>query len=183
MLSETHILDFLAVYIRPRRIRIVAGILFGAILFCLVCFGGVKWLHKKPAKAAFLQTREKESLSATSSRLQNSNLAEQSILHTGSGMDLVKGRNNEAFRASLKLLRIIRFGRSLELVGSVEAGSRLTLNDDPVEITGDGSFKHFTRPFPRAIKKINLVLKATNLAGETAELIEPYNFGDRNRDY
>lgn len=183
MFSDTHILDFFSIFVRPGRIRVVAGILFGVVLFCLVCFGGAKWLHKAPAKTAFLQTRGKENLGPNSGRLQNSNLAEQSAFHAGSGVDLLKGRNSEVLRSSMKLLRIIRFGRSLELVGSVEAGSRLTLNDDPVEVSGDGSFKHFTKPFPRAIKKINLVLKATNLAGETAKLIAPYNFGDRNRDY
>jgi hypothetical protein len=181
--SDTHVLDFLSIFIRPGRIRVVARILFGVVLFCLVCLGGAKWLHRTPAKTAFLQTREKESVGANSGRLLNSNLAEQSALRAESGMDLLNGRNSELLRSSMKLRRIIRFGRSLELIGSVEAGSRLTLNDDPVEVNGDGSFKHFTTPFPRTIKKIKLVLKATNLAGETAELIEPYNFGDRNRDY
>ncbi len=47
----------------------------------------------------------------------------------------------------IRLDRIVPFGRSLELVGNVEAGSRLSVNNESVDVTGDGSFKHFTNPF------------------------------------
>ncbi len=78
------------------------------------------------------------------------------------------GKGNKSdLRPYMKLDRIIPFGRSLELIGEVEAGSRLTVNDESVEINGDGSFKHFTRPFPASAQKVSLVMKVTDLAGRS----------------
>jgi hypothetical protein len=78
---------------------------------------------------------------------------------------------------TIELQRIIPFGKTLELVGQVEAGSRLVVNGEPIDIKGDGSFKHFTNPFPESSGKIRLVLKATNLAGRSRILATSYDFG------
>ena len=50
-------------------------------------------------------------------------------------------------RPSLRLERIVPFGQSLQLVGYVEPGSRLSVNGERLR-SGDGSFTHFTNPFP-----------------------------------
>jgi hypothetical protein len=76
----------------------------------------------------------------------------------------------------IKLERIIPFGRTLELVGRVEAGSRLVVNDEIVEVAGDGLFKHFTNPFPPSIPKVVIVMKATDLAGRTRYLTATHDF-------
>jgi hypothetical protein len=78
---------------------------------------------------------------------------------------------------AIELQRIIPFGKTLELVGKVEAGSRLVVNGEPVDVSGDGSFKHFTNPFLVSAGKIRLVLKATNLAGRSRILATSYDFG------
>jgi hypothetical protein len=82
----------------------------------------------------------------------------------------------EAPPPSLELHRIVPFGRSLELIGKVDAGSRLTVNDKIVDVYGDGSFKHFMDPFPASTKKAELVLKVTNLAGRSRILKATYDF-------
>jgi hypothetical protein len=184
MSNDSHILGFFSTFARTCQPRVVLRALLGAALLCSMGYFGVKWLHKTPGKAATQQTREKEVFrSDNPGRFHDSNPAEQSALRAGSERDLLNREDGKILRPSFKLLSIVRFGRSLELVGEVEAGSRLTLNGVPVEVSGDGSFNHFTKPFPRATKKINLVLKATNLAGESAELIAPYDFRGRNRDH
>lgn len=82
-------------------------------------------------------------------------------------------------RPSLNLRRIIPFGKSLELIGQVEPGSSLTVNNETVEVGGDGSFKHFTNPFPKSADKVYLVLKATNLAGRDSILTATHDFGSQ----
>jgi hypothetical protein len=76
----------------------------------------------------------------------------------------------------LELRKIIPFGRSLELIGRVDAGSRLAVNNEFVEISGDGSFKHFTKLFPPSSDRVSLVLKATDLAGRTRTLTAYHDF-------
>jgi hypothetical protein len=76
----------------------------------------------------------------------------------------------------LQLQRIVAFGRYLELVGRVEAGTNLTVNDESVEVAGDGTFRHFTTPFPASVHKALLVLKGTDLAGRTRILTATYVF-------
>lgn len=83
---------------------------------------------------------------------------------------------------SLRLERIVPFGRSLELVGHVEPGSRLTVNDEKVVVEGDGAFKHFTNPFPGTAETVEIVLKATNLAGRTSTLTAKHHFRNRAGD-
>ena len=77
---------------------------------------------------------------------------------------------------TIVLERIIPFGRSLEIVGQVEPGTKLVVNGETVDVTGNGSFKHFTNPFPTSAGRIRLVLKATNLAGGSRILSTSYDF-------
>jgi hypothetical protein len=79
-------------------------------------------------------------------------------------------------RPFLELNRIIPFGMSLELIGRVEPGSRLTVNEETVAVAADGSYKHFTNPFPASSRKVRLVVKATDLAGRTSVLTAVHNF-------
>ncbi|MBN1570445.1 MAG: hypothetical protein JXA73_21560 [Acidobacteria bacterium] len=80
----------------------------------------------------------------------------------------------------IKLDRIIPFGRSLELIGSVEAGSRLVVNNEIVDVAGDGSFKHFTNPFPVSARRVNLVMRVSDLAGRTRIVTTTYDFGPQD---
>lgn len=84
-------------------------------------------------------------------------------------------------RPFIELQRIIPFGRSLELIGRVEAGSSLVVNDEAVEVAGDGSFKHFTNPFPASAGKVNLVMKMTDLSGRTRILTTTHDFSPHSR--
>lgn len=83
----------------------------------------------------------------------------------------------------IRLDRIIPFGRSLELVGKVEAGSRLSVNNEIVDVGGDGSFKHFTNPFPVPGHKANLLMKVTDLAGRTRVAAAVHDFNPRGGDH
>lgn len=80
----------------------------------------------------------------------------------------------------IRLDRIIPFGRSLELIGRVDAGSRLSVNRELVEISGDGSFKHFTNPFPASVQTVNLLMKVTDLSGRTSVVSATYGFDSHN---
>jgi hypothetical protein len=82
---------------------------------------------------------------------------------------------------SVELERIIPFGRSLELIGHVEAGSSLVINDENVEVAGDGSFKHFTNPFPASAGSVSLTMKVTDLSGRTRILTITHEFGTHGR--
>jgi hypothetical protein len=96
-------------------------------------------------------------------------------IHGSNGMILSEAKAGEQ-RPSIELQRIIPFGKSLELIGQVEAGSRLLVNGESVEIAGDGTFKHFTNPFPALASKVNIVMRVTNLAGQTRTLRTVYDF-------
>jgi hypothetical protein len=89
--------------------------------------------------------------------------------------------NNRDNRPFMKLERIIAFGRSLELIGVVEAGSHLIVNDEIVEIGGDGAFKHFTKPFPVSAQKVRLIMKVSDLAGRTRAETVDYDFNPHRR--
>ena len=82
----------------------------------------------------------------------------------------------------LELQRIVPFGRSLELIGRVEPGSSLAINGETVEVTGDGSFKHFTKQFPASTQKASLIMKATDLAGRTRVQRATHDFGAFERE-
>jgi hypothetical protein len=83
----------------------------------------------------------------------------------------------EKSRPFIQVQRITQFGRILQLVGAVEAGSRLVINNEMVEVGGDGSFLHFTNPFPGSSAEAHLVMKSTDLAGRTSSLEATYQFG------
>jgi hypothetical protein len=83
---------------------------------------------------------------------------------------------------SIVLQRIIPFGRSLELIGTVDAGSRLVVNGKSVEVNGDGTYKHFTNPFPDYARKVNIVMTVTNLAGKNRTLRTTYDFSSHSED-
>lgn len=95
---------------------------------------------------------------------------------TASSFERVKA---EQLRPSLNLQRIVPFGRSLELIGQVEPGSSLTVNDETVDVGGNGSFKHFTKPFPKDAVRVHVVMKATNLAGRASILTTTHDFGSQ----
>ena len=82
----------------------------------------------------------------------------------------------------IKIDRIIPFGRSLELVGTVEPGSRLTVNNESVEVAGDGTFKHFTNPFTAKARKVRILLKVKNLAGLTRTITTVHDFDPLGRE-
>jgi hypothetical protein len=82
----------------------------------------------------------------------------------------------------IRLDRIIPFGRSLELIGSIEAGSTLAVNNEIVDVSGDGSFKHFTNPFPASVQKVRLVMKVKDLAGRTRIVTTTHDFDPKGWD-
>lgn len=98
-----------------------------------------------------------------------------SVLLAGEDGEKLKKRDHRS-HPSIELQRIIPFGRSLELIGKVEAGSSLLINDEIVGIAGDGSFKHFTKPFPNSERIATLVLKVTDLAGRTRTVETTHDF-------
>ncbi len=87
-----------------------------------------------------------------------------------------EGESTEA-TPFIELQQIVPFGRSLELIGRVDPGSSLLVNNEIVEVTGDGSFKHFTSPFPASAYSAHLSLKVTDLAGRTRIWTTTHNFG------
>jgi hypothetical protein len=114
-------------------------------------------------------------VSSTSSEQQN---PPDAVTSAGNGMEPAafdKANGDEA-HPYMQLSRIIPFGRSLELIGKVEAGSQLTVNDEIVDISGDGSFKHFTKPFPVSTQKVSLVMKVTDLASRSRVETATYDF-------
>jgi hypothetical protein len=86
-----------------------------------------------------------------------------------------------ASQPSIFLERIVPFGRSLELTGKVEAGTSLDINTEMADVAGDGSFKHFTKPFPNTERNVQVVLKATDLAGRISTLTVNHEFGSESR--
>jgi hypothetical protein len=108
--------------------------------------------------------------------------ASQHEAESGNSVAASSQTENSDIRPFMKLERIVAFGRSLELIGTVEAGSRLAVNDEHVEINGDGSFKHFTDPFPVTAQKVLVIMKVTDLAGRTRTESVAYNFNPRGRN-
>jgi hypothetical protein len=100
-------------------------------------------------------------------------------VNQGSQVSVFEGVKVGQLRPSLNLQKIVPFGRSLELIGQVEPGSSLTVNEETVDVGGDGSFKHFTKPFPNYAERVHLVMKATNLAGRASILTTTHDFGSQ----
>jgi hypothetical protein len=113
-------------------------------------------------------------------------IPENGIADAESGKELTGAILGEAraseLKPSMELQSIIPFGRSLELIGHVEAGSSLVVNGETVIVAGDGSFRHFTNPFPAAAGKVRLVMKVTDLAGRTRALTTTHDFSPHGRD-
>ena len=84
-----------------------------------------------------------------------------------------KGVGNGPF---IELQQIIPFGKCLELIGRVETGSSLLVNDEIVEVSGEGKFKHFTRPFPASAEVVRLILKVSDLAGRSRTYTATHDF-------
>jgi hypothetical protein len=103
----------------------------------------------------------------------------QSAIDADKGTPLSKKSKKSDNRPLMKLDRIVAFGRSLELTGTVEAGSQLCVNDEIVDIDGNGSFKHFTKAFPGSASRIRFVMKVTDLAGRTRSETVAYDFDPR----
>lgn len=76
----------------------------------------------------------------------------------------------------IELQQIIQFGKSLELIGRVETGSSLMVNREIVEVSGEGLFKHFTKPFPASAEVVRLNLRVTDLAGRTRVYTATHDF-------
>jgi hypothetical protein len=86
------------------------------------------------------------------------------------------GKRNDGSRPFLELKQVIPYGRSLELIGRIEPGDCLVINEDIVEVAGDGSFKHFTDPFPGSETLAQLHMKVTDLAGRSWYWTATYDF-------
>ncbi len=78
-----------------------------------------------------------------------------------------KGNPKSGKGPFIELHQIIPFGKSLELIGRVETGSSLLINGEIADVTAEGQFKHFTKPFPSSVDIVHLNLKVTDLAGRT----------------
>jgi hypothetical protein len=77
----------------------------------------------------------------------------------------------------IELYKIVSFGRSLELVGRVDPGCSLSVNGETVDVEGDGSFKHFTKPFAGAARKVLFTLQARDLQGRVRNKSYTHEFG------
>ncbi|MBI4481725.1 MAG: FecR domain-containing protein [Acidobacteria bacterium] len=62
------------------------------------------------------------------------------------------------------------FGNIVEIVGKTEPGISLTVNEEIVEVKGDGSFTHFTTPIDQK-GPVELSFIARDLSGTTKRLI------------
>jgi hypothetical protein len=51
------------------------------------------------------------------------------------------------------------------------------VNSEIVDVAGDGSFKHFTNPFPVSARKVYLVMRVADLAGRTRIVTTTHDFG------
>ncbi len=107
--------------------------------------------------------------SATNNRIEVSASpeAEIALLLPENNRDPAAGAQTKGANESIELQQVVPFGRSLELIGRVEAGSRLAVNNEIVEVAGDGTFRYFTSPFPVSARFVHLDLKVTDLAGRT----------------
>ncbi len=72
---------------------------------------------------------------------------------------------------SIRIEKIIPFGNSFEVIGMTDPGVSVVINEELADVKGDGSFKHFTRPF-REKGEHNLVVVARDLAGPSKTITE-----------
>ncbi|MBI1746658.1 MAG: FecR domain-containing protein [Acidobacteria bacterium] len=71
----------------------------------------------------------------------------------------------------LKVNKIIPFGHYFQVVGKTDPGVMVYINDEVVEVKGDGSFKHFTRPY-ESTGKHTLAVVGRDLSGLNKSLYE-----------
>lgn len=71
----------------------------------------------------------------------------------------------------IKIDKILPFGHAFHVVGKTDPGVMIYINEEVVEVKGDGSFKHFTRPFI-AKGKQKLVIVGRDLTGLSKSLQE-----------
>ena len=66
--------------------------------------------------------------------------------------------------------KYIQHGKVIEVVGRTEPGATLLINNQPVfNVAANGSFKHFTPPFPSAGPN-QITITAQNSGGKVATL-------------
>lgn len=82
-------------------------------------------------------------------------------------------RKNDAVKQqlTLKVEKAIPFGQSFEVIGRTDPGVTVFINEEIVDVKGDGSFKHFTRPF-KDKGTHELVVVARDLVGLSKTLTE-----------
>lgn len=68
--------------------------------------------------------------------------------------------------------KVLSFGRSFEVIGRATPGAVVFINDEVVEVKGDGSFKHFTHPLPRSGRQ-ELIVVARDLTGASKLITIP----------
>ncbi len=68
--------------------------------------------------------------------------------------------------------KVLSFGRSFEVIGRATPGAVVFINDEVVEVKGDGSFKHFTHPLARSGKR-ELIVVARDLTGASKLITIP----------
>jgi hypothetical protein len=88
----------------------------------------------------------------------------------------MQSKDKPGSRPYLELQKIVPYGRILELIGRIESGSNLLINNERVNVSGDGVFKHFTKQFPVSNNRIRLELVVTDLAGRTRTMTAFHDF-------
>lgn len=59
----------------------------------------------------------------------------------------------------LDIVRVLKIGEVFEVVGQTDPGVSLEINGEFVQVEGDGSFKHFTKPLPPGVTEITILAK------------------------
>jgi hypothetical protein len=76
------------------------------------------------------------------------------------------------YEISIDIEKIVPFGHNFQVIGKTDPGIMIFINDEIVEVKGDGSFKHFTKPF-KTKGKNELVIVGRDLAGVSKTIREP----------
>lgn len=79
------------------------------------------------------------------------------------------GRRNVDIRIHVD--EVIQIGNMYEVIGRTDPGVHLEINGEPVQVEGNGSFKHFTHPLPAAARELEI--RAQDLSGVTRVLKYP----------
>jgi hypothetical protein len=141
---------------RRNYMKAVGWIVPGVLAVVLLCFVASYYSIRTPANI-FSQRKGTDDLG------NSSNARRQSKDQPGAG-------------PYLELQTIVPYGRILELIGRVEAGSNLMINNESVNVSGDGVFKHFTKQFPVSNGRVRLELVVKDLAGRTRTMMAFHDF-------